>query len=51
MTNLEALKKIYTDGLGGTASDIPDDATNADVIAAIATQVAAALSAKADKTE
>lgn len=38
MTNLEALKAIYT-ALGGSAA-IPADATNADVLALIATQAA-----------
>lgn len=38
MTNLEALKAIYT-ALGGAAT-IPADATNADVLALIATQAA-----------
>ena len=38
MTNLEALKAVYT-ALGGAAT-IPADATNADVIALIATQAA-----------
>lgn len=39
MTNLEALKLVYT-ALGGSA-EIPAGATNADVIAMIATQAAA----------
>lgn len=39
MTNLEALKLVYT-ALGGSA-EIPAEATNADVIAMIATQAAA----------
>lgn len=38
MTNLEALKAIYT-ALGG-AETIPAEATNADVLALIATQAA-----------
>ena len=39
MTNLEALKAVYT-ALGGSEA-IPADATNADVIAMIATAAAA----------
>ena len=36
MTNLEALKAVLT-ALGGNVATLPDGATNADVIAAIAT--------------
>lgn len=43
MTNLEALKALYT-ALGGSTA-IPADATNADVINMIATQAAAVVSA------
>lgn len=42
MTNLEALKDVY-EALGGDADDLAAGATNADVIAAIATVIPTAL--------
>lgn len=42
MTNLEALKDVYV-ALGGDADDLAAEATNADVIEAIATAIPTAL--------
>lgn len=48
-TTIDALKALYV-ALGGTASDVADLVIIPDMINAIATQVEAALDAKADKT-